>query len=138
MGRIRERVDAVRSRQQRQWLWRCLSWGLVAGGLAGAAYAVVSAATNSAVSWDWMVAALCIGPVLGGAYAFLRPRALRDAAVAIDRTCRLKDRVATALSLMSKASKDAPVRELQLADAEYISSSTRSPSSSASRSGRRG
>jgi hypothetical protein len=118
MRSIRERVDAVRSRQQRQWLWTCLSWGLVMGGAAGAAGGLFALFSGEAAPWAWIVAGLCAGPLLGGLYSALRPRALRDAAVAIDRACRLKDRVVTALNLMAKPPRETPVQTLQLADAE--------------------
>jgi hypothetical protein len=58
-------------------------------------------------------------PQLGGLYALLRPRVLRDAAVAIDRSCKLKDRVVTALNLSSKPGANSAVHALQLADAEH-------------------
>lgn len=118
MPGIRERVDAVRVRQQRQWTWQCLSWGLVAGGISGAACGVVAFFSASAVPWQWIGGAMLAGPLLGGLFATFRPRLLRDAAVAIDRSCSLKDRVATALHLMNKSAQESPVHQLQWVDAE--------------------
>src|SRR4029079_19025843 len=49
----------------------------------------------------------------------IRPRALRAAAVSIDRSCGLKDRVTTALGFMDNARRQStPFHELQIADAE--------------------
>ena len=34
MTQLQQRIQVVRSRLQRQWMWSCLSWGLIAGGAA--------------------------------------------------------------------------------------------------------
>ncbi|MDZ4778691.1 MAG: hypothetical protein SGJ19_00385 [Planctomycetia bacterium] len=118
MPGIRERVAAVRARQQRQWLWLCLSWGLLAGGAAGVVYGLAAAISTFPLQWSMVGTLLAAGPAAGALFAVARPRPLRAAAVAIDRSCSLKDRVATALNLMSKSGATSPVHALQLADAE--------------------
>jgi hypothetical protein len=118
MHGIRERVNAVRARQQRQWLWHCLSWGLVGGGVAGALYGLSAAALEFPLRGSVLALLLAIGPALGLLAALVRPRIAHDAAVAIDRSGGLKDRVVTALSLMAKLEAGLPSHVLQLADTE--------------------
>jgi hypothetical protein len=117
MHSIRDRVRAVQARQQRQWSWYCLSWGLVAGGIAGCLAASLTWNGEAVVRWSWILGAMLPGPMVGLLFAALRPRAARHAAVAIDRTCGLKDRIATAIRFMAQETPPSPVRELQLADA---------------------
>jgi hypothetical protein len=119
MQSIRDRVQAVQSRQQRQWTWHCLSWGLVAGGVAGCLAGGLSWGAGSFLPWGWIVGIVLVGPVGGLLFALLRPCAEREAAVAIDRSCGLKDRVATALGFLARGRDQSPVQQLQLADAEH-------------------
>ncbi|MFO0789788.1 MAG: hypothetical protein U0805_10040 [Pirellulales bacterium] len=117
MDSIRARLEAVRSRQQRQWVWQCCSWGLVIGGLAGCLLATFRAVSNDSFPWVAVLGAMIAGPAASWLYAILRPRALREAAVAIDRSCGLKDRVTTALVFVGESSSATPFRELQIKDA---------------------
>lgn len=114
---IRSRVDAVRVRQQKQWMWRCLSWGLVIGGLAGCLLAMMRLLASEVITWVPILAVMTLGPAVGLLIAALWPSRQRDAAITIDRSCGLKDRVATALGFMTEARAGAPIRELQIADA---------------------
>lgn len=114
---IHSRVDAVRARQQRQWMWRCLSWGLVIGGLAGCVLGAMRLVAADSITWVPILAAMILGPAIGLIVAFLRPSRQRDAAVTIDRSCGFKDRVATAIGFLAEARADAPLRQLQIADA---------------------
>jgi hypothetical protein len=117
MELIRARVDAVRGRHQRQWMWQCCSWGLIVGGFAGCLVGATRALAGEVIPWIAIALAVLIGPVLGLAFAILRPRPLREAAVTIDRRCGLKDRVATALGFIAESHSGTPIRELQIADA---------------------
>jgi hypothetical protein len=117
MELIRARVDAVRGRHQRQWMWQCASWGLVIGGLAGCLAGIARGLAGDSVPWFSIAIAVSIGPLVGLLVAILRPRPLREAAVAIDRRCGLKDRVATALGFISESHSGSPIRELQISDA---------------------
>lgn len=118
MHSIERRIHAVRSRQQWQWLWLCVSRGLVAGGVLGCAVAAARGMTDAAFSPLWIVAAAAAGPLLGAAYALLRARSLDAAAVAIDRSGNLKDRAQTALRFLAQPDADHPLRRLQIADAD--------------------
>lgn len=118
MHAIRERVSVVQSRQQRQWLWQCVSWGLVVSGIAGCLAGIISWLTGEALASGWMTAVLSAGPLTGLVLSVLRPRVLRDAAVAIDRSCGLKDRTTSALGFLAKDVESLTVHQLQLADAE--------------------
>lgn len=121
MHGIQQRVRGVRNRQQWQWLWQCASWGLVAGGLAGTAISALM--VNEAIGprgWLGVTAALLAGPMAGLVLALVWNRPLHSAAVQIDRTCGLKDRVATAWSFLGVTERS-PVQDLQIADAEQHS-----------------
>ena len=116
MKGITDYVNAVRSRQQRQWMLQCVSWGAVLGGVAGCAVGVGRLMAVGSLSWQWIIGALLLGPICGVVFAILKPRQAYDAAVAIDQSCGLKDRISTALNFLEK--KDAsPLRELQISDA---------------------
>ena len=49
MEHIRESVNAVRKRQQRQWIWQCVCKGLVVSGLAGCLLAIGRAVSDGRV-----------------------------------------------------------------------------------------
>jgi hypothetical protein len=117
MDLIRERVSAVRSRHQRQWMWQCCSWGLVLGGLFGCLLGAWRGMSGESIAWLTIALAVLSGPALGFLFSVLRPRPLREAAVSIDRRCGFKDRVTTALGFMAEGQPSAPIRELQIADA---------------------
>ena len=117
MRKLPECVNDVRARQQRQWLWICFSRGLVFGAAAGCLAGVYRLATTGSLPLYWIVVSLIVGPLLGVLYAGLKPRRLNEAAVAIDRSYSLKDRVATALRFLERGNKSA-LCELQISDAE--------------------
>lgn len=47
---IMQRVRDVQIRQQRQWLWQCVSAGLLAGGAIGTSAALIRILTEGALS----------------------------------------------------------------------------------------
>lgn len=116
MGTIRDRVEAVRSRQQRQWLWQTISIGLVVGGLVGCVLAAARLLGAEVLSLNWIAVAILACPLAGSLYGMLVPRRSREAAIAIDQRYRLKDRVATAFNFMSHAAPT-PLHQLQVDDA---------------------
>lgn len=117
MDQIRSRVNAVRRRHQWQWMWTCCSWGLIAGGVVGCMLGVLRAVGFHSISWSAVALSVLLCPALGILFAIFRHRAMRDAAVSIDRAYGLKDRVATALNFISENRPSAPLRALQIADA---------------------
>ncbi len=110
---IQECVQVVRSRQQRQWIWQCLSWGLVGGGLLGCLFAALNFFAGT--PWMWAIGSLYVAPLVGLAISFLFPRRMHDAAVTIDRTQGLKDGMASAMQFIKSQDKSA-IRELQIED----------------------
>ncbi len=100
MQDIQQCVKAVHDRQQQQWLWRCVSTGMVASGLLGCVAGMFRTFSAGSFSANWLIACLVTGPVIGFVVSLLRPRTLRAAAVAIDRTAGLKDRTQTALGFL--------------------------------------
>lgn len=122
MHGIQQRVQVVRIRQQRQWVWQCVSWGLLLGGLVATAIAAMMVAeTIGPGGWFAVIASLVAGPLAGCLAAAVLRRPLHGAAVHIDRSCELKDRVATAWSFLN-LSRLSPVQQLQVDDAEAHSS----------------
>ena len=117
MELIRAHVDAVRNRHQRQWMWQCSSWGLVIGGLVGCLLSAWRGFSEGSIPWMPILLAIVSGPAAGCLFALLRPRELREAAVSIDRSCGLKDRVATALGFIAEGRGDNVIRNLQIEDA---------------------
>ena len=65
MENILSSVEAVRQRQQRQWMWQCTSTGLVFGGLAGCVLAIARVISDGTVPLLWIALAVIAGPVLG-------------------------------------------------------------------------
>ena len=114
---IQECVQVVRSRQQQQWVWQCVSWGFVAGGLLGCLLATMTYVAGT--PWAWALVSLAVAPLAGLAVAIVLPRRLYDAAVTIDRTQGLKDGMATALQFMKSKDKS-PIRELQIEDTSRL------------------
>ena len=63
MESIEARVEAVRSRQQKQWLWQSLSAGLVVGGVIG--WTLAAAGASSLL--DSIPGMVIVSMVFGGA-----------------------------------------------------------------------
>jgi hypothetical protein len=122
MDNIRNSVEAVRTRQQRQWIWQCVSKGLVFGGLAGCALAIARAISEGQIGLVWVAAAVVAGPALGLLWSLVTSRKESMAAMQIDQCCNLKDRVATALSFSKKKKSDV-LHLLQIEDANEKASS---------------
>jgi hypothetical protein len=127
MNEIRECVNAVRQRQQRQWMWHCASAGLVTAGLAACLLAVARSILWPEMSWAWVVGVLITGPGLGAIYSRIRACAERDAAAAIDRTYELKDRATTALGFLKGSAVPTVWQRLQLEDAKQHLASVEAP-----------
>lgn len=106
MPLIKQRVLLVRNRQQRQWIWRCVSLATFASSIAAFLLTILCWPANEVIGWQWVVALLCSGPIVGAMYAMVRARNLREAAVAIDRTFKLKDRTQTALNFFRTSQPD--------------------------------
>ena len=118
MHSIQQRVQAVQIRQQRQWLWHCVSAGLLAGGVAGCLMAIVRILSQGAFSWIWVAAVVAVPAVSGVILAFARSKSLLCAASLIDSECGLKDRAQTALQFLAAKNDDSALRRLQIEDAE--------------------
>ncbi|QEG41407.1 hypothetical protein [Roseimaritima ulvae] len=117
MTNIERCVRNIRRRQQRQWLWKAASHGLLCAAVLACLLALVCMIAGRSAAWTWMAGLLLAGPILGAAVALLRGPSMRDAAVAIDRCCNLKDRTQTAMGFLRKREQQ-PLRRLQIADAE--------------------
>lgn len=120
MAQLQNQVRLVRNRQQKQWLWQCISRGLLTGSLTASAVAAVNLASSAAIDWRWVLAPIAAFPALGMVVSLVRFKSLRNAAEAIDQKCQLKDRFATALQFMERSKKEklSEVHNLQLEDAE--------------------
>ena len=114
--KFEQQLQAVRQRQQKQWLWQCASAGLLCGGFAGCVLAILRIATHGAFSWIWIILAIALPVLVSVGFAFLRPGSLVTAAKFIDSTCLLKDRIQTALQFLNTPGEDG-VRRLQFEDA---------------------
>ena len=117
MHSVQQRVQAVQTRQQRQWLWQCASTGLLAGGAAGCLIALTRLLTQGAFSWIWVAASVCVPAIAGITIALFRSRTLQAAARHIDTSCDLKDRAQTALQFLQSPSEGS-LRRMQIEDAE--------------------
>ena len=117
MQRIRENVNLVHQRRQRQWVWQCVSTALLVSGAVGCLLAIARVLAVDAMSISGILAVVLAGPMLGLAYAFLRPRRVNDAAAVIDDTCGLKDRVGSAMNFLTKEDNSL-VHQLQIEDAQ--------------------
>ncbi|MEJ7592974.1 MAG: hypothetical protein WKF77_15610 [Planctomycetaceae bacterium] len=118
MHRIRQRVRDVQVRQQRQWLWQCVSAGLLSGGAIGTSTAVVRSLIQGSFSWMWVVAAVLAPVIIASCVAIVRSTSMQVAAWTIDSRCGLKDRTQTALQFLASTSDDSALRRLQIEDAE--------------------
>ncbi len=118
MVKIAQRVRDVQVRQQRQWIWQCVSAGLLAGGAIGTAAAVIRILTHGAYSWMWVVAFVLTPVIVAASAAVAKNFSMQFAARAIDSQCGLKDRTQTALQFLASSSKDNALRRLQIEDAE--------------------
>ena len=116
MDNIRVSVKSVRQRQQRQWMWQCVSKGLVFGGLAGCVLAIARAIMDGQVPLLWIAVAVFAGPILGLLWSLVTSCNDAMAATQIDQCCNLKDRIATALSFSKKKKSDV-LHQLQIEDA---------------------
>ncbi len=116
MENIRTSVEAVRQRQQRQWIWQCVSKGLVFGGLTGCLLAIIRAISNGQTPMLWVAAPVIAGPMLGLIWSLIASRKESMAAAEIDQCCNLKDRISTALSFNRKKQSDV-LHQLQIEDA---------------------
>lgn len=122
MTKIQQCVQTVRRRQQLQWLWKCCSLGLLAGGLVACGMGLSRLLLGrwlleSGPAAFWIVGALLAGPVLGAIVALFRRYSLREAAFTIDQVCGLKDRTQTALGFLGNQ-PDQPLHRLQIDDAD--------------------
>lgn len=118
MHSIQQRVYAVQIRQQRQWLWHCVSAGLLAGGVAGCMMAIARILSQGAFSWIWVAAAVAIPAIAGAVTALVRSKTVQCAARLIDAECGLKDRAQTAMQFLAVKGGDSALRRLQIDDAE--------------------
>ena len=117
MKRIRESVKAVHQRRQRQWMWQCLSWGLVASGVIGCFIGIARFAYEGSFPILWIVGSVAAGPIVGLLYSMIRPCRIEQAAVEIDQSCKLKDRVGTSIDFLNK-NAGSPIHQLQIEDTE--------------------
>ena len=115
-GPVYSHLAPVRSRQQRLFLLRCASMGL----LASAAVGLVLGLGKWLGGWQlagWIAPlVLLAGPALGALVGLACRRNWESAAVAVDNHYRLKDRSITALAFLRKPVDDA-LHELQVQDA---------------------
>ena len=115
MQQIHERVREVHNRRQRQWIWQCVSRGLAASSVIGCLASIGRLTSEGSFSIFWILSIVAAGPIIGLIYALVRPCRLHQAAVAIDQSCGLKDRVGTAVDFMNQKA-DSPIHKLQIAD----------------------
>ena len=118
MLRIKQRVRDVQVRLQRQWLWQCISAGLLAGGAIGTSAALIRILAHGFYSWMWVAAAVLAPVIVAGCVAIVRSSSLQLAARTIDIKCGLKDRTQTALQFLASTADDSALRRLQIEDAE--------------------
>ena len=117
MQQIRERVREVHSRRQRQWAWQCVSRGLVASSIIGCLASIARLTSEGSFSIFWILGVVAAGPIIGLIYSLVRPCRLHEAAVAIDQSCGLKDRVGTAVDFLNQKA-DSPIHQLQIEDTQ--------------------
>ncbi|MDA1230921.1 MAG: hypothetical protein O2856_09115 [Planctomycetota bacterium] len=117
MHRITQCVRDVQIRKQRQWLWQCVSAGLLAGGAIGILAAATRILTQGAFSWMWVVVAVFAPVITAACVAVVKATTMQLAARTIDHECQLKDRTLTAMQFLNTASSDSSLQRLQLEDA---------------------
>ncbi len=117
MPNLDQRITAVQRRQQRQWQWECLSWGLLGGGVLSIGFGIVRLAADGSFPWAYLVAPLGAGLLAGLAVALFTGGSRKQAAYAIDQACGLKDRIQSALQFSAGDNNDS-LRRLQVAEAE--------------------
>jgi hypothetical protein len=122
MAQLLNQVHKVQARQQRQWMWSCLSWGMIAGGATSCIMGLLRIALQGSISWTWVMAPIALGAMVGVIYSLITRRSEKQASFAIDRACSLKDRIQTALQFIQAADTD-PLRRLQIEDAEQYAAS---------------
>lgn len=122
MTGIERCVRTIRRRQQQQWIWKAASAGLLCGAVLACLLALAGLVVGSSAAWTWIAGLLLAGPIVGAVVALFRSPTMRDAAVAIDRCCNLKDRTQTAMGFLRNRDQH-PLRQLQIADAEQHLSS---------------
>ncbi|HQX50345.1 MAG TPA: hypothetical protein PLR25_10580 [Planctomycetaceae bacterium] len=118
MVKITQRVRDVQVRQQRQWIWQCVSAGLLAGGAIGTSAAVIRILTQGAFSWMWVAACVLTPVIVAASAAVVKGCSMQLAARTIDSQCGLKDRTQTALQFLASSSTNDALRRLQVEDAE--------------------
>jgi hypothetical protein len=97
-------LTPVRRRRQGLVALRALSLGVLVGALAGAVLIVAHRTTGSAAGPQAALAALFLGPVVGGLWALWRRPSWQSIAAMVDDRCQLQDRAAAALEFSAKAS----------------------------------
>jgi hypothetical protein len=103
MGKaIESRLHPVRRRQQVLRALYFAAWGLLASGIAIAAWAVVQSLTGVNASLLALAMVIAAGPVAGLLVGLAWRRNWHDAAVAVDAHYRLKDRATTAIEFLTK------------------------------------
>ncbi|MCH2209737.1 MAG: hypothetical protein MK110_00425 [Fuerstiella sp.] len=115
MKEIRKCVSTVRERQQRQWIWKCVSAGLMSSGLTACGLGTARFLWSD-VSLLSVVAVLIAGPLLGWLYSVSRSCCEQAAAAAIDREYQLKDRTTTALEFSATSAHQTGWQILQVED----------------------
>ena len=118
MHRIKQRVRDVQTRQQRQWLWQCVSAGLLAGGAVGTSAAVLRILVQGSFSWMWVAVAVLSPVIITSCVAIVKSTSMQLAAYTIDNRYGLKDRTQTALQFLASTADDSALRRLQIEDAE--------------------
>src|SRR5579875_726642 len=117
---VYEVLASVRRRQRAALVLRLTMYGLLAGSLAGLIFGFVVWRYGSFLPLGLAVTgAAGTGPAWALVFALaglLWRRGIHEAAVAVDRHYQLKDRSATALEFLGKASRT-PFQTLQIADA---------------------
>ena len=122
MHEFRACVNAVHRRQQRQWLWHCVSAGTMMTGLVACFLAIARSMRWFEADWMLLFGVLAVGPVVGCACSVFRTCHQRDAAAAIDQAYGLQDRAVTALEFLEKPTDPTAWQLLQVQDAvEHLS-----------------
>lgn len=114
--KVQAHLSPVRQRQQLERVMWFAAWGLLGGSLLGLVLAGLIAALSLPIA-SWIPLSMPAAfSVLAAVAGFVWQRDWRGAASAVDVSCRLKDRAATALDLSGRPSLQ-PVEQLAFADA---------------------